>query len=387
MTRRQERRARLLRWAGCVAAGGAAGVVTGGWWGLVPAVLGLAIGHRAMIAAPGVAVLTYHSVSPDARWLPWSREITVHPDTLATHLAVLARIGATVIGTREWVRRRAGGEAMPERAVVLHFDDGYRDNHVHAAPLLRAAGMTATVFASLDFVDPAGGVRSDGVDHGYMTWDELADLEAQGIEVEPHGVAHARVPVSDAAEDVLTATNWRRHAWLQWDATPGPKHDWYARDVPVAVPLGAPVPRSGLALAARAWRDGAHETAEVLSRRIEEDLAACQMAFAARLRRMPQIFCWPENVVGVEGRAIARRLGYRGTTAGRGRNTADEPADVISRVHVGDRAIGVRWQAAEALAFRAQVRLMQGNHYWYLVLAPMNALRRVVFALRRDPFA
>ncbi|MEH3048576.1 polysaccharide deacetylase family protein [Sphingomonas adhaesiva] len=387
MTRRQERRARVGRWALCVATGGAAAVMLGGWIGVLPVLLGLAIGHRAMIAPPGVAVLTYHSVSPDARWLPWSREITVHPDTLATHLAVLARIGATVIGTRDWVRRRAAGEAMPPRATILHFDDGYRDNHVHAAPLLRARGMIATVFASLDFVDPAGGVRRDGVDHGYMTWDELADLEAQGVEVEPHGVAHARVPVSDAVEGVLTADNWRRHAWLQWDATPGPKHDWYVRDRPGAVPLGTAIPRSGLALAACAWREGVRETPDVLSRRIEEDLAACQAAFAARLGRVPQLFCWPENVVGAEGRAIAARLGYRATTAGRGRNTADEPAEVISRIHVGDRAIGVRWQPAEALALWAQVRLMQGNHYWYLVLAPMNVARRIVFALRKDAFA
>lgn len=387
MTRRQERRARVGRWAAWTAGGAIAGVVIGGWTGLVPLLLGWAVGHRAMIAPPGVAVLTYHSVSPDARWLPWSREITVHPDTLATHLVTLGRIGATVIGTREWVRRRAAGEAMPYRAVILHFDDGYRDNHVHAAPLLRAHGVTATVFASLDFVDPAGGVRSGDHDHGYMTWDELAELEAKGIEVEPHGVAHARVPVSDEVEGVLTVENWRRHAWLQWDSSPGPKHDWYRRDVPEAVPLGSAIPASGLALAARAWRGGVRESAETLAQRIEEDLAACQAAFAARLGRVPQVFCWPENVVGAQGRAIAARLGYRATTAGRGRNTADEPADVISRIHVGDRAIGVRCQAAEALALRAQVRLMQGNHYWYLVLAPMNALRRLVFALRRDDFA
>ena len=384
MTRRQERRARVTRWAAWMAAGAVAGVLVGGWAGLVAVALGAAIGHRAMIAPPGVAVLTYHSVSPDARWLPWSREITVHPDTLATHLAALRWIGANVIGTREWVRRRAAGEAMPARAAILHFDDGYRDNHVHAAPLLRAHGMTATVFASLDFVAPP---ERDAADHGYMTWDELAALEAQGIEVEPHGVAHARVPVSDAVEGVLTAANWRRHAWLQWDATPGPKHDWYERDAPDAVPLGTPIPASGLALAARAWRDGEREAPAMLTRRIEEDLAACQAAFAARLGRVPQVFCWPENVVGEEGRAIAARLGYRATTAGRGRNTAGEPAHVISRIHVGDRAIGFRFQPAEALALIAQVRLMQGNHYWYLVLAPMNALRRLVFALRRDDFA
>ena len=49
---------------------------------------------------------------------------------------------------------------------------------------------------------------------------------------------------------------------------------------------------------------------------------------------------------------------------------------------MGDRAVGIRCLPIEALHLRAAVRLAQGNHYWYLLIAPMNLLRRFVMAVR-----
>ncbi len=398
MTRKAERQARVMRWAATVAAGLGAAVVIAvllpGTLGLVAAALALLLavvaGHGAMIAPPGVAILTYHSVSPAPGWLPWSREIAVHPRTFARHLETLRRMGAVVIATRDFVARRAAGQAVPERAVILHFDDGYLDNHRHAMPALLREGMPATFFPSLDFISPCAGVRREGSDAGYMSWSELAELRQAGFEVEPHGVDHARVPTSDRAVGTLDATNWRQHAWLQWAATPGPKHDWFQMATPAAVPLGSAIPSSGLALAERAWRGGVQEDLGALTGRIERDLAACRAAFVERFGDAPTIFCWPENKLHPDGRRIARLLGYQATTGGKGRNSADEPAEVLSRIHVDDRALGVRWLPAEALYLRASVRLMQGNHYWYLLLAPMHAVRKIVFRLRRrfgDNFA
>lgn len=391
MTRKQERRARVLRWAAIVLAASAAAALVlvrpGGLAGAVLAsavmLVALAAGHREMIAPPGVAILTYHSVSPSPGWLPWSRKIAVHPDTFARHLAVLRWMGAQVIGTRTLVAARAQRAPVPPRAVVLHFDDGYLDNHRYAAPLLRAHRFPATFFPSLDFIEPGRSVRRDGPDDGYMSWPELGELAATpGFEVEPHGVDHARVPTSPDSVGTLDAANWRRNAWMQWAGTPGPKYDWFRMTVPTAMPLGSAIPQSGLALAERAWRDGERESPEALASRIERDLTACRLAFVEHLGQAPLIFCWPENRSCAEGRTIARRLGYVATTGGRGRNTAAEPADVLSRVHVGDRVLGIRWLPAEALHFYATVRLMQGNHYWYLVVAPMNLVRRLVFAVR-----
>ena len=392
MTRKRERRARILRWAATMVVGllGAGTLLAftsepAGWL-LAPLCLmgAAAIGHRFMIAPPGVAILTYHSVSPAPGWLPWSREVAVHPRTFARHLEVLQRIGAAVLPTRVLVTHRAAGAALPQRPVAIHFDDGYYDNHRFAAPLLRQHGFGATFFPSLDFIEPDGSPRREDVAEGYMRWSELAELAAvPGFEVEPHGVAHARVPVSDRTVGILDSSNWRANAWLQWAATPGPKYDWFRQSAPVAVPLGTPIPASGLALAVPAWIGGAPETPHAFASRIEGDLSECRATFLARLGYVPRIFCWPENKSCAEGRQIARSIGYTATTGGTGRNTADEPPEILSRIHIGDRALGFRWLAAEALHFRASVRLMQGNHYWYLVLAPMNLTRRLVFALRR----
>jgi peptidoglycan/xylan/chitin deacetylase (PgdA/CDA1 family) len=391
MTRKRERIVRTRRWATVVstslALGWAVWVLSPAPWQWSAAVIvaaGLAIGHRQMIAPAGVAVLTYHSVSPDPAWLPWSREIAVHPATFARHLRTLRRMGVTLTGSRALTERRCAGVPVLPGSVALHFDDGYLDNWRCAAPLLRAHDVPATFFASLDFVDPGNGPRVEGAYDGYMNWDELAALEADALfEVEPHGVAHARVPTSDRVVGVLDAANWRTHAWMQWDATPGSKHDWYRRAVPEAVPLGSAIPASGLALAEPAVRAGVRESADDLHQRIAHDLSACRDTFERRLGAAPRLFCWPENKTCAQGRVIARELGYRATTGGKGRNTADEPADTISRIHVNDRALGFRWLTAEALYLRAAVRLMQGNHYWYLLLAPMQVTRRVVLAWRR----
>lgn len=358
-------------------AGGAVGAAAG----LAALGAGLAAGHRLMIAPPGVPILTYHSVSPDSAWLPWAGEIAVHPETLRAHLETMRQMGCDIVSSRRLVDARRGLGTLPRRPVVLHFDDGYLDNWLYAAPILRAAGAPATFFASLDFIAPGAQPRSPGADHrGYMNWGELAALGGEGLfEVEPHGVDHGRVAVSKRVVGRLTPSNWRSLAWLQWAQMPGPKHDWYLAETPPAVPLGSPVPESEGALAAPALG----ETEADYRARVKRDLARCQEAFETRLGRRPAFFCWPENRVSAAAREIAAELGYLATTGGEGRNAASEPASVLSRIHAGDRALGFRFGPAERLRIRATIGLFEGNHYWYLVAAPMDLVRRLVLRLRR----
>ena len=373
-------------WAAFAAAGAAAGLglglllggALGAALGLAALAAGLAAGHRLMIAPPGVPVLTYHSVSPDPSWLPWAGEIAVHPDTLRAHLDTMRRMGCEIVSTRRLVDARRGQASLPRRPVVLHFDDGYLDNWLYAAPLLREAGAPATFFASLDFVAPGAALRAPGADHrGYMNWAELAALDADPLfEVEPHGVDHGRVPITARVVGRLTEANWRSLAWLQWAQMPGPKHDWYLAESPPAVPLGSPVPESEGALAVPALGESRGE----YRARVTRDLGRCLGEFEARLGRRPAFFCWPENRVSAAARDIAADLGYDATTGGEGRNAAAEPWPVLSRIHAGDRALGFRFAPAERLRIRATIGLFEGNHYWYLVAAPMDLVRRLVLA-------
>ncbi|APX89006.1 hypothetical protein BV394_04085 [Brevirhabdus pacifica] len=398
------RRRRVLGWLGWVVAAPlllvALGWVLGaGVWALLPALAwaGLAalVLHPSMILPGGVPVLTYHSVSRQPGWLPWARQISIRPEVLDRQMGQLGRMGVTVIDDAELMRMRRFGAALPDNLAVLHFDDGYLDNRVAAWPILRRHGLRATLFVSIDFVDPAPGLRPTMEDSatprwdGYLRWDELREMEASGVfTIEAHGTDHARVETGAAVLETLTAGNWKRLAWKQWAADQGPKHDWYLAAAPAIVSLGAPVRRSAPALAARAWRpDGSSpqnlETPAEYAARVTKVFARCQQVFRAELGRPARIFCWPQNVASAAAHDIAVKAGFVATTGARERNTPHEPTERISRIHIGQDWIGLRCPLADDLGFRATLRCFQGNLYWGLVLLALGGIRRAVTAGQR----
>lgn len=92
-----------------------------------------------MKTARAVPVLMYHHVSP----APGA--VTVSPANFADQMAMLAHEGYTTLGANAFSAYLAG-EPVPEKSVVLTFDDGYLDNWVHAHPVLARHGFTAIGF-------------------------------------------------------------------------------------------------------------------------------------------------------------------------------------------------------------------------------------------------
>lgn len=58
-----------------------------------------------------------------------------------------------------------GGAALPSRALLLTFDDGYRDNYETAFPILRARGLSATFF-----------IATGHMDTGELLWWDMASM-------------------------------------------------------------------------------------------------------------------------------------------------------------------------------------------------------------------
>ena len=68
--------------------------------------------------------------------------------------------------------------------VILTFDDGYRDFHSAAIPILRRFGFGASVFL------PTGLIGTENGSRRYLTWRQVLDLQRQGIEFGSHTVTH-----------------------------------------------------------------------------------------------------------------------------------------------------------------------------------------------------
>jgi peptidoglycan/xylan/chitin deacetylase (PgdA/CDA1 family) len=97
-----------------------------------------------------------------------------------------------------------GGAGLPERPVVVTFDDGYGDFYDDALPLLKQHGLSATVFQT------TGWVGLDKVKR-MMNWRELAEMAECGIEIGAHTYRHPQL-------DQLSAKALREELF-------GPKHE------------------------------------------------------------------------------------------------------------------------------------------------------------------
>jgi hypothetical protein len=93
-------------------------------------------------------VLMYHRVLPreDVRYRLEEPGMIVTPDTFAMHLRELKR-HFDVMDFSEWLRLRDKGEALPRRACVITFDDGWLDNYEYALPIITSEATPITLFA------------------------------------------------------------------------------------------------------------------------------------------------------------------------------------------------------------------------------------------------
>jgi peptidoglycan/xylan/chitin deacetylase (PgdA/CDA1 family) len=85
----------------------------------------------------------------------------------------------------EYVRR---GKALPDRPVLVTFDDGCVSVHEKALPILRELGMPAILFVT---TDPESWVFSLGVrPQRRVTPEEMRELEEGGVTIGSHSVTH-----------------------------------------------------------------------------------------------------------------------------------------------------------------------------------------------------
>ncbi|EEQ47668.1 polysaccharide deacetylase family protein [Selenomonas flueggei] len=126
----------------------------------------------------GFPILEYHMVKDDAK--PDEVRYAVPPEEFAAQLDYLTQEGYTTITPQDYARARKGKQELPEKPVILSFDDGYEDNWRVVLPMLEERGMKAVFYV----------VTNDIGQPGYMTWDNLFDLERSGMEIGSHTANH-----------------------------------------------------------------------------------------------------------------------------------------------------------------------------------------------------
>ncbi|MEU3789693.1 polysaccharide deacetylase family protein [Streptomyces fructofermentans] len=141
----------------------------------------------------GVPILMYHAVATEPN--DATRALSVAPEAFTEQMALLDDLGFTPVGTAELARCWRASAPLPERPVLITFDDGYEGVHRHALPVLAKHGFASTLFVSTGWLRGAydtGGALDDMLD-----WDQVRELASSGVEIGGHSHTHPQLDQLD----------------------------------------------------------------------------------------------------------------------------------------------------------------------------------------------
>lgn len=165
--------------------------------------------EKAVIVDPEkghIPILMYHSISSQAS--SGFRPCIVTPETFDKHLSYLEQQHYTSLTVTQLVQALVTGSDLPARPIVITFDDGYADFYTAALPALQRHGFSATLYVATAFI---GGTsrwlqHMDEGDRPMLTWEQLAEISASGIECGAHTHTHPALdmlPPSEARNEIL----------------------------------------------------------------------------------------------------------------------------------------------------------------------------------------
>jgi peptidoglycan/xylan/chitin deacetylase (PgdA/CDA1 family)/murein DD-endopeptidase MepM/ murein hydrolase activator NlpD len=135
-------------------------------------------------APPSVTVplIMYHSILK-AR----SNKYVIAPAQLEADLKYLSENGWHTIVMADLIRFADEGTPLPDKPILLTFDDGYYNNIHYAQPLLEEYGMKGVLAVVGAFTDKSTAEGTQNPNYSYLSWDTIRETAEKGVfEIQSH---------------------------------------------------------------------------------------------------------------------------------------------------------------------------------------------------------
>lgn len=241
-------------------------------------------------AGAEVAIFCYHEVDRS------NDDFAVSHQQLEQQLKYMKNQGWHFVSLDEYLRYTKGELALPEKSVMITFDDGYRSFYTKVYPLLQKyqiPGMLAIVSSWTNHEEKPNDVRDTA------SWEELREMEASGLVT------------------VVSHT----HAMHKQQAIN---------------PQGG---RNGV-VGSHLYVDGHYETDAEYRARIQHDVDEVQHLFQEKLGHKSRAMVWPYGIYTKEAVDIAMASGMEGTfLLDGGVNEPGEDARIYARRMIMERDV------------------------------------------------
>ena len=135
-------------------------------------------------------ILAYHRVGtiPADGWDTWYR---IPEQDFSDQMEIISNSGWQVINLSTFLAGLDQPETMPERSILLTFDDGHKSMREVALPILQRFGFPAVCFVPTDHIGTLCEFDKDVEPaEPICDWDDLRELDRCGIDIQSHGASH-----------------------------------------------------------------------------------------------------------------------------------------------------------------------------------------------------
>lgn len=143
-----------------------------------------------------IPVLLYHGIGPETAFANADdAAYGVDADDFEKQMTMIEHAGYETIDLETFVDFRQGREVeLPDRPLLLTFDDAREDSWTGADDVLDDLGFNAVMFVDVG--------RVDAGDAEYLTWDELAGMDGDRWELQLHsGDGHRQIRYGPGEDD------------------------------------------------------------------------------------------------------------------------------------------------------------------------------------------
>jgi Predicted xylanase/chitin deacetylase len=132
----------------------------------------------------GVPVLMYHSLLKDSSY---TGKYVIPPTLFASDLSWLKAHGYETILMQDLINYVDHGTPLPEKPIVITFDDGYYNNYLYGFPLLKQQNMKAVISIIGFYSDKYSALDENNAYYTHCTWPQINEMLASGlVEIQNH---------------------------------------------------------------------------------------------------------------------------------------------------------------------------------------------------------
>lgn len=132
-----------------------------------------------VLSSPQIPIIMYHSVLDDSKRIS---KYVISPNTLKSDFEYLKKEGFTPILSEDLIKFSNEGASLPEKPIIITFDDGYYNNYVYAFPLLKEFGFKGVLSIvgeySAEFSEKDAVLNNN---YSHVTFDMLKEMSESGL--------------------------------------------------------------------------------------------------------------------------------------------------------------------------------------------------------------